>query len=407
MMTHIEGILLNVEVHVQVKSVMYFTHNFIFCCGCKARPKNLQSQRLPLWTLQAISTTRKMTPPTGAEYLRYLAEEIPPKHDICVWVRPSTHQTRRYQDIINSNTSVSQSLLSNDKATTQNARMCAIKVINNLRKICDHPLRMHGRDGCDVETILKETAVGEILNGSDKLKVALHLLEGFRKDGQRTLLFSQSTEMLDIIQYVLNKKGACRVARLDGSVSETNQRLTVELFQNGEFDVFLLSTGAGGVGLTLTRATRVIVFDPSWNPSVDAQAVDRVYRIKQTHEVRVYRLFLAGSVEEKIYEKQTDKDGIQRSIFTEGSQGMKRLWDKRELSKVFAQIPNGSCDLLEKFGREGIAQVPDIHRHDLMRKHSSVIGISNHAGVYKGKRKGAFMDANTHSKARETFNRPR
>ena len=332
------------------------------------------------------------------EKMDYLAEELPPKHDICVWVRPSTHQTRRYQDIINSNTSVAQSLLSKDKAAAKKATMCAFNVINNLRKLCGHPLRMHGRDGCDAATILKQTAVGEVLNGSNKLKVAIDLLEGFRKDGLRTLLFSQSTEMLDIIQYVLNKKGAFNVARLDGSVPEKKRRLMVELFQNGEFDVFLLSTGAGGVSLTLTRAARVIVFDPSWNPSVDAQAVDRVYRIGQTQEVRVYRLFLAGSVEEKMYEKQTHKDGIQRTIFTEGSQETKRLWDKRELSKVFAQIPNGSCDLLEKFTREGIAQVPDIHRHDLVRKHSSVIGISNHAGVYKGKRKGAFKDANTDSK---------
>jgi len=167
----------------------------------------------------------------------------------------------------------------------------------------------------------------------------------------------------------------------------------VELFQAGQFDVLLLSTGAGGVGLTLTRASRVIVYDPSWNPSEDAQAVDRAYRIGQTEEVRVYRLFVAGSVEEKMYEKQVHKNGLEKTIFTEGNATEKRLFDKQELSKVFAQIPNGSCEILKRFEKEDVAKVLDAHHHNLITDHKSVIGISDHTAVYREKRKNAFSDA--------------
>jgi Helicase conserved C-terminal domain len=178
------------------------------------------------------------------------------------------------------------------------------------------------------------------------------------------------------------------------TVSEKRRRDTVECFQNGLFDVLLLSTGAGGVGLTLTRASRVIVYDPSWNPSQDAQAVDRAYRIGQNQEVRVYRLFLAGSIEEKMYEKQVHKSGLETTIFTEGSKPEERYFDKHELCKVFAQVPDGNCELLKRFEKEGVGKIPDASRHDLVRAHSSVVGISNHSNIYNAqKRKSVFEDA--------------
>lgn len=159
------------------------------------------------------------------------------------------------------------------------------------------------------------------------------------------------------------------------------------------FDVLLLSTGAGGVGLTLTRASRVIVYDPSWNPSQDAQAVDRAYRIGQHQEVHVYRLFLAGSIEEKMYEKQVHKSGLEKTIFTEGNKPETRYFDKHELCKIFDQVPDGTCELLKRFEKEGVAQILDPHRYDLVRAHPAVVGISNHSTIYGQKRKCAFSDA--------------
>jgi hypothetical protein len=74
------------------------------------------------------------------------------------------------------------------------------------------------------------------------------------------------------------------------------------------------TTQVGGVGLTLTGADRVVIYDPSWNPSIDAQAVDRAYRIGQTNRVVVYRLVSCGTVEEKIYRKQVYKGGLSRAV---------------------------------------------------------------------------------------------
>lgn len=184
-------------------------------------------------------------------------------------------------------------------------------------------------------------------------------------------------------------------------MSEKRRQDIVECFQDGMLDVLLLSTGAGGVGLNLTRASRVILYDPDWNPSKDAQAVDRAYRIGQTKEVHVYRLFLAGGIEEKMYEKQVHKTGLETTIFTEGSKPETRYFDKHELCKVFSQVPDGSCELLKRFQKEEVAKVSDAHRHDLVRKHPSVIGISDHSTVYRQKRKSVFSsDASVDSRKR-------
>lgn len=109
--------------------------------------------------------------------------------------------------------------------------------------------------------------------------------------------------MLNIIERVLE---SIPFARIDGSTKETERQRRVDDFNssNGKAKVMLLSTKAAGVGLTLTGADRAVIYDPSWNPAEDAQAVDRCYRIGQTKEVTVFRFITAGTVEEKMYEKQ-------------------------------------------------------------------------------------------------------
>lgn len=107
----------------------------------------------------------------------------------------------------------------------------------------------------------------------------------------------------------------------------------------------------------------------------------------------MYRLFVAGSIEEKMYEKQIHKAGLEKTIFTEGNKPEERYFDKHELSKVFAQVPDGSCELLKRFAKQGVAQVHDAHHHELVQAHSSVVGITNHSTIYRQKRKCAFSDA--------------
>jgi len=102
--------------------------------------------------------------------------------------------------------------------------------------------------------------------------------------------------------------------RIDGTTKVSDRERIVKDFQEGPgAPIFLLTTQVGGLGLTLTKAARVIVVDPAWNPSTDNQSVDRAYRIGQTKDVIVYRLMTSATIEEKIYKLQVFKGALFRS----------------------------------------------------------------------------------------------
>jgi hypothetical protein len=148
----------------------------------------------------------------------------------------------------------------------------------------------------------------------------------------------------------------------------------------------LISTKAGGVGLTLTGADRAVIYNPSWNPTDDSQAVDRCYRIGQTRPVEVYRFIAAGTVEEKTYEKQIFKDGINRFVTSNKGLETERYFDKNELSKLFNLAPAGKCELLEKLYEKGrIGDVSASLQKSFFDEHPGVIGLSSHDAVYQEK----------------------
>ena len=121
------------------------------------------------------------------------------------------------------------------------------------------------------------------------------------------LLFSQFTEMLALIETELARLKLPYLI-LTG---ETDDRAgLVEQFQQGEVPLFLISLKAGGVGLNLTAADTVILYDPWWNPAVEQQAIDRAYRIGQDKPVFVYKLLASGTVEDKMIELQARKAGL-------------------------------------------------------------------------------------------------
>ncbi|ETL97735.1 hypothetical protein L917_05034 [Phytophthora nicotianae] len=144
-----------------------------------------------------------------------------------------------------------------------------------------------------------------------KMIVLEKLLAVWKKRRQRTLIFSRSTRMLDIIQLFLITK-ATKYSRLDGNTKVEERLQMVNDFNSSESNttVFLISTRAGGVGLNLQSATNVVIFDPSWNPAHDCQAQDRAYRIGQTKDVQVYRLITLGTIEEMIYVRQIYKQQL-------------------------------------------------------------------------------------------------
>ena len=174
---------------------------------------------------------------------------------------------------------------------------------------------------------------------SCKTVFVLSLLRSLVAAGHRTLVFSQSRVMINILEAAVRAEG-WQFLRIDGSVPAAERAQRVATFQSSSstIPVFLLTSQVGGLGLTLTAADRVIVVDPAWNPSVDSQSVDRAYRIGQKRDVIVYRLISCGTVEDKIYRKQVFKGGLSRTGMQEGEQF--RYFSAAELRDMFRLDPS-------------------------------------------------------------------
>ncbi|KAG5289828.1 CHR9/SNF2/SWI2 [Histoplasma ohiense] len=140
-----------------------------------------------------------------------------------------------------------------------------------------------------------------------KWRVLKKLLRWWHGNGDKVLVFSHSVRLLKMLQ-MLFKHTSYNVSYLDGAMSYEDRAKVVDNFNADirEF-VFLISTRAGGVGLNITSANKVVVVDPNWNPAYDLQAQDRAYRIGQARDVEVFRLVSAGTIEEIVYARQIYK----------------------------------------------------------------------------------------------------
>lgn len=120
----------------------------------------------------------------------------------------------------------------------------------------------------------------------------------------KVLIFSRTKKMLNVIEKLIQDR-SYRYCRMDGDVPVVRRQAIIEQY-NTDQDIFLfcLTTKVGGLGINLTSANKVIIFDPDWNPMVDTQATDRALRIGQKRDVIIYRLLVDDTVEEKIYHRQ-------------------------------------------------------------------------------------------------------
>ena len=279
------------------------------------------------------------------------------KNDLIAWIPLEREQMNLYTKF----------LASKPVRDAANKTGSAISCMNTLKKICDHPSLCVGGapvediaddqlddvDGDDAE--LKKSCAGEAAAAvaacvreckfdadvlergapsvSSKSKFLMAMLERFGAEGHRTLVFSQSQAMLDIIE--ANVRAAnIDCVRIDGKVNvEERDRRVTEFRSRDDIPVMLLTARVGGLGLTLTEATRVIIYDPAWNPTTDNQSVDRAYRIGQTKDVVVYRLITCGTVEDKIYRRQVFKGGLSKA----GAEGgnSTRYFGAEEASQLF------------------------------------------------------------------------
>jgi len=178
------------------------------------------------------------------------------------------------------------------KVNNKNFR--AIQMIVRLMWICVHPILMKPYRGERLkEKIMRHPKIDEFIEESPKLSVLVRFVDKMKNEGHRPLFFSKFTTTLTVAEEVLRIKGF-NIARIDGNTNESQRHN----FNGGVGDALLLTTGAGGVGLNLVGANRVIILDPAWTPAADNQAIDRVHRIGQTQEVEVFFLIGAGAIGE-------------------------------------------------------------------------------------------------------------
>lgn len=195
------------------------------------------------------------------------------------------------------------------------SKMHVLAALTRLRQICCHP-RLVGND-----------------TPSGKTDTLFELLEPILASGNKVLLFSQFVEMLRLLEAACKERGI-RTHLLTGETK--NRQDVVNAFQaDTEPAVFLLSLRAAGTGLNLTTASYVVLYDPWWNPAVEAQAIDRSHRIGQTRTVNAYRLITPGTVEEKIWELQQRKSQTISDVL--GEEGFATNLTQDDLEYLFSE----------------------------------------------------------------------
>ena len=252
-----------------------------------------------------------------------VAKDLPPKIIIDQRVELTPKQVALYKQV-SEGPEFKRMVEEVDQKGVGRSQVLILAALTKLRVICNHPVLAQGNhSSADVR-----------YDDSGKLESLKELIEEIVEGEHRTLLFSQSTKMLDIIERFF-KKWKVNSIRLDGSTPPNTRTALVDEFNsNSSIHCFLISTKAGGTGLNLTGADTVVFYDHDWNPANDLQAQDRAYRIGQTKPVTVYKLISKGTIEEKIIERQAIKKMLADEIIGPDEQGFKDV-TKEELLALF------------------------------------------------------------------------
>ncbi|CAG8498707.1 16172_t:CDS:10, partial [Acaulospora morrowiae] len=185
-----------------------------------------------------------------------------------------------------------------------------------LRKVCNHPYLFDWP--VDPSTDMPIIS-NDLIATSGKMMLLEKLLTALFEHDHKVLVFSQFTTMLDIIEDWATTFKGWKLCRIDGGVSQDDRRQQIQEFNtNPEIKLFILSTRAGGLGINLTGADTVIIYDSDWNPQMDLQAQDRVHRIGQTKPVIIYRLVTGNTIEGKLIEKATAKRKLEKLVIHKG-----------------------------------------------------------------------------------------
>jgi len=252
-------------------------------------------------TLRAELLRRRVRPFILRRRKDEVAAELPPKTEVIERVELQGRQRAMYESVRVAADELVRRVL--QKSGLAGGLITILDALLKLRQVCNDPRLLQGRR---VPKAI-ESAKRELLRD---------LLPSLVADGRRVLVFSQFTAMLSLLQEDLAALGLPWLA-LTGETPPAQRGQIVGDFQAGRVPLLLLSLKAGGVGLNLTAADTVIHVDPWWNPAVERQATDRAHRIGQTQPVFVYKLIVAGSIEERMLELQARKAALAEGVLCE------------------------------------------------------------------------------------------
>uniref|UniRef100_A0A672FHS0 DNA excision repair protein ERCC-6 n=1 Tax=Salarias fasciatus TaxID=181472 RepID=A0A672FHS0_SALFA len=259
---------------------------------------------------------------------------LPDKNEQVLFCRLTEDQRQVYQSFLDSK-EVYQIL---------NGDMQVFSGLIALRKICNHPDLFSGGPrmlrGIPEDQLTEEEHFG-FWKRSGKLIVVESLLRLWFKQGHRVLLFTQSRQMLDILEVFVTENNYSYL-KMDGTTTiGSRQPLIARYNEDKSIFIFLLTTKVGGLGVNLTGANRVIIYDPDWNPSTDTQARERAWRIGQKQQVTIYRLLTAGTIEEKIYHRQIFKQFLTNRVLKDPKQ--RRFFKSNDIYELFTlSDPDGA-----------------------------------------------------------------
>lgn len=219
--------------------------------------------------------------------------ELPPKTEQIIHVEQTKEEAAFYEALRRKAEERMKDLVE------ENNRIAVLAEITKLRQAC-----------CDCSLVDSSLSIE-----NSKLNAFIETVKNIIDNGHKALVFSQYVSFLDIVRKRIEQEKIV-YQYLDGSTSPAKRKKSVEAFQAGDGDLFLLSLKAGGSGLNLTAADYVIHLDPWWNPAVEDQASDRAHRIGQERPVTIYRFIMQNTIEEKIINLHQQKRNLANDLLS-------------------------------------------------------------------------------------------
>ncbi|KAK7215521.1 hypothetical protein V2G26_003524 [Clonostachys chloroleuca] len=266
-----------------------------------------------------------------------------PKKEVNLYLGMSDMQVKWYQKILEKDIDAV-----NGAGGKRESKTRLLNIVMQLRKCCNHPYLFEG-----AEPGPPYTTDEHLVYNAGKMKVLDKLLARLQAQGSRVLIFSQMSRLLDILEDYCVFRGY-KYCRIDGGTAHEDRIAAIDEYNKpgSEKFIFLLTTRAGGLGINLTTADIVVLYDSDWNPQADLQAMDRAHRIGQTKQVVVYRFVTDNAIEEKVLERAAQKLRLDQLVIQQGraQNAAKAAANKDEL---LSMIQHGAEKVFQSKGAAG------------------------------------------------------